>query len=106
MAPMTLARLALFVVAYVALDVSSPMLPGALMFGAEPSIEVRQADRLRGQAHKAAPIPRAPAPSRLEPAHRPPTLRLPEPEAFGLRQLHVARSRLSAPAPTSSSEDH
>ena len=48
MRPMTLSRLALLVALYLSLDVSNPMFPGALTFGLEDSVEVRQADRLRG----------------------------------------------------------
>lgn len=104
---MTLARLALFVAVYVTLDLSNPMMPGALTFGGDSSLEMRQADRFRGQAPEAAPIPRAPAPERRDPADRPVTLgRLPAPETLRLRQPHVARSRLSLPAPTAPSEDH
>jgi hypothetical protein len=107
MAAMTLARLALFVAVYVSLDLSNPMMPGALTFGGDSSVEMRQADRFRGQAPEAAPIPRAPAPERRDPADRPVTVRrLPAPETRRLRQPHVARSRLSRPASTSLSEDH
>ena len=107
MADMLLARLALFVAVYVALDVSSPMLPGALTFGREPSVEMRQADRLRGQIDEAALISRAPEPERLDPADRSRTLRRQHaPETPRLRQTHAARSRLAGPAPAASSEDH
>jgi hypothetical protein len=107
MAGMTLARLALFVAVYVALDVSNPMLPGALTFGGEPSVEMRQTDRFRGQVHEAAPIPRAPEPERLDPADRPLTLRRQRPpETLRLRPTHAARSRLSGPASAAPSEDH
>jgi hypothetical protein len=105
MAGMTLARLALCVAVYVALDVSNPMMPGVLTFGAEPSIELRQPDRFRGQLHEAAPMARAPEP--LDPVDRTlPLRRLLAPETLRLRQTHVARSRLSGPVPASSSEDH
>jgi hypothetical protein len=105
MAGMTVARLALFVTVYVPLDVSNPMMPGALTFGAEPSIDLRQPDRLRGQIHEAAPMALAPEP--LDPVDRPlPLRRLLAPETLRLRQTHVARSRLSVPVPASSSEDH
>jgi hypothetical protein len=104
---MMLARLALFVAMYVTLDVSSPTFPGALTFGGEPSVEMRQADRFRGQVDEAAPIPRAPEPERLDPTDRPLTLRRQSaPETLRLRQAHAARSRLSGPGPAASSEDH
>ncbi len=102
---MTLAGLALLVAVYIALGVSNPMMPGALTFGVEQSVEARQADRFRGQAHEAAPIPRAPEPERLDPAARSvPPRRLLPPETPRSRQ--VARSQLSLPAPVASSEDH
>jgi hypothetical protein len=106
MAGMTLARLALFVTVYVALDVSTPRMSGVLTYASDPSIEMRQPDRFRGQTHAAAPVPRAP--ERVEAADRPrPLRRRLAPETLRLRQAHVARSRLSVPVvPASPSEDH
>jgi hypothetical protein len=104
---MTLTRLALFVAAYVALDVSNPMMPGALTFGVEQSVEARQADRFRGQAHESVPISGAPEPEQLDPDRQPLRPRgLLVPGTPRSRQVHVARSQLSLPAPVSSSEDH
>jgi hypothetical protein len=103
---MTLARLALFIAVYVSLDVSNPLLPGALTF-ADQSVEVRQADRFRGQNYEAVPAPRAPEPERLEPADQSRPVRRPlPPETLRSRWAQVARSHLSLPAAASSSEDH
>jgi hypothetical protein len=104
---MMLARLALLVAAYLSLDVSNPMMPGALTFGVEESVEVRLSDRVRGQDRHVAPIPRVPEPERLDPSDR--SLigrRLPEPVAPRSRSAHITRSRLSLAAPASPAEDH
>jgi hypothetical protein len=104
---MMLAKLALFVAAYIAQDVSNPLMPGALTFSVEQSVEVRQADRFRGQVHEVAPIPRAPELECLDPDAQPlRPRRLLAPETPCSRQVHVARSQLSLHAPASPSEDH
>lgn len=105
---MVLARLALLVAAYLSLDVSNPMMPGALTFGVEESVEVRPAERFRGQDHHVAPIPRVLEPERLDPSDRALTLRrLPAPATARSRPAAVTRSRLSLPAPVSpTEEDH
>jgi hypothetical protein len=65
MPPMPLARLALLVVVYLSLDVANPMMPGALVFGLEDSVEVRAA---RVQDHDAtARLAVAPVPPRVPP---------------------------------------
>jgi hypothetical protein len=51
MVTMTLAKLALLVAMYLALDLSNPMMPGALAFGVEETVEVVQSDRSRGDDH-------------------------------------------------------
>lgn len=103
---MTLARLALLVAVYVSLDVSNPMMPGALTFGAQ-SVEARQSDRFRGQ-DDAALIPLAPLPDSLDPPERPVMLRRPPAPVMTprSRQAHVTRSDSSLPPPPSPSEDH
>jgi hypothetical protein len=107
MAPMTLARLALLIAVYVALDVSNPMMPGALTFGIDDSVEVRQAERYRGLIHQAATIPRVPEPAGLDlfdgPRARPAR---PAPVSPALRRAPVTRSHLSVAAPVSPIEDH
>jgi hypothetical protein len=104
---MMLARLALLVAAYLSLDVSNPMMPGALTFGVEESVEARPSDRFRGQDPHAAPMPGAPEPERLDPSDRGLTVRrLPAVAAPGSRPAPVTRSRLSLPAPAAPAEDH
>jgi hypothetical protein len=106
MAAVTLARLALLVALYVSLDVSNPMMPGALGFGIEESVDVVQSDRFRGQDH-AALVPPAPEPRRLDPPDRSATaLRPAAPGTPRVRQAHVTRSQPSSPAPASPSDDH
>jgi hypothetical protein len=107
MAPMKLARLALLVAVYVSLDVSNPLMPGALTFGVEQSIELRQAERYRGQAHLSAPVPRAPEPERLDRADESRALRRPAtPVTSASRPARVMRSHLSSPPAASPSDDH
>jgi hypothetical protein len=107
MAAMRLARLALLVAVYVALDVSNPMMPGALTFGVEESVELRRAERYRGQTHLAAPAPRAPEPERLRRADESPALRRPPgPVSLRPRPAREMQSHRSAPPAASSSDDH
>ena len=102
-----LSRLALLVAAYLSFDVSTPMMPGALTFGVEESVEVRPSDRFRGQDRHVAPIPRVPEPERLNPSDRSLIVRrLPVPVAPRSRPAHVTRSRLSLALPASPAEDH
>lgn len=102
-----LARLALLVAAYLSLDVSNPMMPGALTFGVEESVEVRPSDRFRGQDDHAGPMPRAPEFERLAPSDQSLTVRrLPEPVAPGSRSAHVTRSHPSLPGTVAPAEDH
>jgi hypothetical protein len=106
MAPMTLARLALLVATYIALDVANPLMPGALTFGVESSVEVRQAERFRGQAPHVAVVPRLPEPAQLDVADRSRPSLPPAPTAtYGPRLTHVTRSHLPVPA-AAGSEDH
>jgi len=104
---MMLARLALLVAAYLSLDVANPMMPGALTFGVEESVEARSSDRFRDQDPHAALIGRAPEPERSDPSDPALTLRrLPGPAPMRSRAAVVTRSRLSLPAPASPAEDH
>lgn len=98
--------LVLVVAVYVSLDVANPMMPGALTFGVEDSVEVRQADRFRGH-DDAAPPPQAKAPALLAPVERSVMLsRAPAPEPSGFRPPHTRRSYPSRLAPSASPEDH
>lgn len=104
---MMLARLAFLVAAYLSLDVSNPLMPGALTFGVEESVEARQSDRFRGQDHHVAPVLRAPEPERVAPSGGSLTRRpQPVPVTPRSRQAHVTRSRLSVPSHASPAEDH
>ena len=104
---MMLARLALLVAAYLSLDVSNPMMPGALTFGVEESVEARPSDRFRGQDPHVAPIAQVPDPQRLDPSDRALTLRrLPAPATPRSGPAPVTRSHLSSPAAASPAEDH
>jgi hypothetical protein len=100
---MWLSRLALIVALYVSLDVANPMMPGALVFGVQESVEARQGDRFR--AHDEAPL-LALAPERLdsvEPIVVPNRMTRAAPRA---PEAHVTRSRLSLQRPDPSPEDH
>jgi hypothetical protein len=104
---MMLARLALLVATYLSLDVSNPLMPGALTFGVEDSVEVRPSDRFRGEDQHVAAVPRAPAPERPDPLDGAVVRRQPPAGAAPrARQAPVTRSRLSVPSPASSIEDH
>jgi hypothetical protein len=97
--------MALLFAVYVSLDLSNPMMPGALTFGAQDSVEMRQSDRARGEDDAA--LARLPGPERLAPPERSVTpLRAPAPATASSRRAHVTRSHPSAPAPASPSEDH
>jgi hypothetical protein len=102
---MTLARLALLVAAYVLLDLSNPMMPGALAFGVEDSVEVRQSDRFR--CHDSAePMPLAPALKGIDRPRRSVALRRPPaPGTPRFRHAPVTRHP-SLLAPSAPSEDH
>lgn len=107
MAAMKLARLALLVAVYVSLDLSNPMMPGALSFGVEQSVELRQAERYRGRAHLAAPVARPPEPEGLDRADESLAPRRPAaPAPSRLRPARVMRSHLSSPLAASPSDDH
>lgn len=90
---------------YLSLDVSNPMMPGALTFGVQESVEVRQSDRVRGEDDAAlTPLRGA---ERLDPPERSVTpLRAPAPVTAGSRRAHVTRSHPSLPTAPSPSEDH
>ena len=106
MRPMTLSRLALLVALYLSLDVSNPMFPGALTFGLEDSVEVRQADRLRGH-DDGMPLPLARGSERLALSERSgASSRAPAPPIPRFRRAHAPRAHLPLRAPAPSFEDH
>lgn len=103
---MNLSRLALLVAVYLSLDVSNPMLPGALSFGVEDSVEVRQADRLRGP-DDAPPLPPARGAERAALSERPVAPgRAPTPPMPRFRRARATRAQLPLHAPATSPEDH
>lgn len=59
--------LVLLVAVYLSLDVANPLMPGALTLGADESVEVRQAERLRVRDQIATLRTATPPPHRLEP---------------------------------------
>ena len=103
---MTLAKLALLVGVYVSLDLSNPMMPGALAFGVEETVEGVQSDRSRGDNH--APLVALRLGSRrLDPATRSATLHRPRaPLTPRIWQPRIIRVPPSLPAAASPSEDH
>jgi len=97
MAAVPLVRLALVVAVYLSLDLSNPMMPGALTFGVEDSVEARQADRFRSHGD-AAGLPASPSPARagaaarIAAAPRLPALDVPRRGAFPIRRAHPPSS--------------
>jgi hypothetical protein len=104
---MTLARLALLVGVYVTLDVANPMMPGALTFGVEESVEVRPSERLRDQIGKVVLVAAVPDAAGVDVV---PRMRVPSPRSapitWASRRAHMTRSQLSVPHALSSSEGH
>jgi hypothetical protein len=98
-----LMRLTFLVALYLALDVATPMIPGALVFSAEDSVEVHQTSRFR--AHDAV-SPSVPRRTGVRPIERILVTPRPALSAPRVRRAHVVRPRLPAPAPTPSAEDH
>lgn len=103
---MRLPRLALLVAVYVSLDLSNPMMPGALTFGVESSVEVRQTDRFRNN-DDGAPLPLARGSERPGPSERLVALtRTPAPPMPRFRRARAARAHLPLVAPAPSPEEH
>jgi hypothetical protein len=104
MAAMKLSRLTLLLTVYVALDLSSPLMPGALCFGAEDSVEARRTDRVRTCAGITA-LPLLPsealAPVELGATRSRPVAAVNPP----FSRVHVTRSDPSSPASAPSPED-
>jgi hypothetical protein len=106
MASMKLPRLTLLVAMYVSLDVANPLMPGALSFGVEDSVEARQADRFRGHDDLST-LPLAPASELLAPVKPSVTRsRLVTAASSHFRRAHVTRSEPSLRTPALSPEDH
>jgi hypothetical protein len=102
-----LSRLSFLVALYVLFDVATPMLPGALVFSAEDSVETHQASRFR--AHNDTP-PSASTPKRIRPIGPIEPILVSRRAAFSaprVRRAHIARPRLpSRTSASSAAEDH
>ena len=99
---MTLPRLALLVALYVALDVMNPMIPGALVFEVEESVEAHQGLRFRAHDGAARFTPTPERLPRIEPLLVPTRFASAAPR---VSRTHVTRSRLASRLPPSSPED-
>jgi hypothetical protein len=97
--------LVLVVALYVSLDVANPLMPGAVTFGLEDPLDMRQAERLRG--HDVAVQSRALPVSAVQAEPRPT-------QVIGLSAADTAptvpprgrRARSSLVAPAAPCEDH
>lgn len=96
---------ALVVALYLALDVANPLMPGALGFGVQNSVDSRQADRARADDVTDPPSPRPTGAhvdpidldvARLRPAPAPPRARAPH----APRRALPAFAPHAAPAPS------
>ena len=99
-----MSRLTLVVAVYIALDLANPLVPGALAFSVEDSVEAHTIRPIRAED---SPAPSALAPERVEPTAELPARSFVAPSTNGLCRTHVTRSHLSssALAPTSPDED-
>jgi hypothetical protein len=98
--------LVLLVTVYLSLDVANPLMPGALTFGVEDSVELRQAERFRARDHVAL-RPTVTPPDRVEPIDHGSTVTwTPAANAPRLVPSRVQRARSSLSVPSPSSEDH
>jgi hypothetical protein len=89
---------------YVSLDVANPMMPGALTFGIDESVEVRQADRFRAHDGAAAPQP-SPTAKHLEPLMPAVVARIRALDVPRVRQHRLQDLRPAVAAPTPSLDD-
>lgn len=97
-------RLTLLVALYVTLDVANPLMPGALVFAIQESVEMRQADRCPG--HDKAPAPVAAAHERLVLRVVDVVPRRPAMAAPRLAWTPIQHARLLPPSPAPLPEDH
>jgi hypothetical protein len=97
--------LVLAVVIYVSLDVANPLMPGAVTFGLEDSLDMRQVDRLR--AHDVTALSPALPVSELQGEVRStPVLGSWSPHTGPTAPPPARRARSSLVAPAAPSEDH
>lgn len=101
---MSFLRFTLLLAVYVSLDVANPMMPGALNFITEDSVEARQAARLRaGDVAGSPPVATSHRVARIEP---PLVLtRTLAPDRPRVWQVHVDRSHPSRSRSAVPSED-
>lgn len=105
---MRASRLAvLFFLLYVGLDFSSPLIPGAVSFDPDESVEGVRTGRVAAPDEGAGTRP-APAPARLQPLRleRPAPVRPPGPDGPRERLVRIRRTPAPAPASARSSDDH
>jgi hypothetical protein len=95
-------RLIFLVALYLTLDVANPMMPGALAFSVEDSVEARMAHRLRAADVATAS---ARAAECLKPVVELPVRSQVVVRAVGFCRTHAPRLRLPAAAPAPSPED-
>jgi hypothetical protein len=99
-ADMMLWRLALLVALYIAVDVTNPLMPGALVFDADASVEAHQSGRFWATDDAPPPAP-LPACSGLHRAVATSTRQgwtAPPPPRFHVRHARLPRPALSPPA--------
>jgi len=98
----TLSRLTFLVALYITLDLTNPMMPGALGFSSDDSVEVQlfRAPRLHDVATLSARASERPEPIVEDPVPSFPVVNAPR-----TCSAHVTRSCLPSPARAASSED-
>jgi hypothetical protein len=97
--------LTLAVAIYISLDVANPLMPGALTFGIEDSVEIRLAERFRSH-HSVVSIPATPPSERVgQIDHQTLVSPVPAGDIPRTSPSHVQRARSSLSAPASSPED-
>jgi hypothetical protein len=97
--------LVLIVAVYVSLDVANPLMPGALTFGVEDSVEVRQAERFRGP-DDAALVPTVPLPERVARTEQTAVRWPPAADVVWSWSRHAPRARSALSALSTPSPDH
>jgi len=96
----------LAVAVYVSLDVANPLLPGALTFGIEDSVEIRLAERFRSH-HNIVLIPATPPSERVgQIDHQTFASPVAAVDIPRMSRSHVRLARSSLSVPASSPEDH
>jgi hypothetical protein len=105
MAAVTRRWLTLVLVAYVAIDLANPLMPGARSFGLDDSVEARRADRSRGHDDVALIRLTPAATAHVRPAPEPAPVDRPVRVSGSGPRRQVARSDPSRSGPPPSLED-